>query len=53
MQQWLQNFAYRTETGPGVFALAGLSALAIALATVGWHAFKAARINPADSLRSE
>jgi putative ABC transport system permease protein len=46
MQQWLQNFAYRIEIGIGVFLLAGFSALAVALATVGWQALKAAFTNP-------
>lgn len=53
MQQWLQNFAYRIEIGLGVFLLAGLTALAIALATVGWHALIAAGRNPVESLRNE
>jgi len=53
MQQWLQNFAYRIEIGAGVILLAGSAALAVALATVGWQAAKAARMNPADSLRNE
>lgn len=53
MQQWLQNFAYRIEIGFGIILLAGVTALSIALATVGWHALKAARMNPAESLRNE
>jgi putative ABC transport system permease protein len=50
---WLQNFAYRISIGWWVFALAGLLAVFIALATVGYHALKAAMSNPVKSLRTE
>jgi putative ABC transport system permease protein len=49
----LQGYAYRAEIGIGTFALAGGAALAVALLTVGRQALKAARVAPADSLRSE
>jgi putative ABC transport system permease protein len=50
---WLQGFAYRTGIGWQVFAVAGMSTLLIALATVSLQAVKAALANPVDSLRSE
>ena len=53
MQRWLEDFAYRINLGPGVFLLAGAAALSIALATVSYQAFNAARANPTDALRSE
>ncbi len=53
MNQWLQNFAYRIEIGPGIFVIAGSAALLIALATVSWQSVKAALMNPVNSLRSE
>jgi putative ABC transport system permease protein len=53
MNQWLADFAYRIEIGPGIFALAGASALVIALFTVSWQSIKAAVANPVESLRSE
>ncbi|MBO6585360.1 MAG: ABC transporter permease [Gracilimonas sp.] len=53
MNQWLADFAYRIEIGPGIFALAGGAALIIALLTVSWQSIKAAVANPVDSLRSE
>lgn len=53
MNQWLTNFANRTDIGIGTFALAGLLALVIALATVSWQSIKAAVANPVKSLRSE
>ena len=53
MNQWLSDFAYRIEIGAGIFILAGLSAVCIALATVSWQSIRAAVANPVDSLRSE
>ncbi|WP_128546005.1 ABC transporter permease [Larkinella soli] len=53
MEQWLQEFAYRIRIEPGVFALAGLTALGVALLTVSFQALKAALMNPVKSLRSE
>ncbi|PLX24493.1 MAG: hypothetical protein C0599_02085 [Salinivirgaceae bacterium] len=53
MYQWLENFAFKTDLSWWVFALAGLSALLIALITVSWQTFKAARRNPVEALRYE
>lgn len=53
MNSWLQNFASRVAIGIWVFLLAGSLALAIALATVGYQAVRAALSNPVDSLRYE
>lgn len=53
MHAWLQGFAYRTPVGVWVFALAGLLAVLIALATVSFQAIKAAMANPVKSLRTE
>jgi len=53
MNQWLLEFAYRVPVSWWVFPLAGLAALAIAIATVSFQAAKAATANPIDSLRSE
>jgi putative ABC transport system permease protein len=39
--------------GPGVFALAGLLALGIAVTTVSYHALRAATTNPVSTLRTE
>jgi putative ABC transport system permease protein len=51
--RWLEGFAYRIDLGAGVFAGAGLVALAVALATVGTQAWRAARADPTRALRSE
>jgi putative ABC transport system permease protein len=53
MNQWLQSFAYRIEISWLVFFIAGVSALLIALLTVGYQAIKAGLANPIEALRSE
>ncbi|MEX1240511.1 MAG: ABC transporter permease [Cyclobacteriaceae bacterium] len=53
LREWLADFAYRIEIGAGVFLLAGLGALLIALATVSWQSIRAALANPVDSLKDE
>jgi ABC-type antimicrobial peptide transport system permease subunit len=53
MSQWLQSFAYRTDIGLTVFAVAGISILAITLITVSYQAIKTAIANPVKSLRTE
>jgi putative ABC transport system permease protein len=53
MNKWLENFAYKTQPNWWVFVFAGLLALAIALITVSWQSYKAARQNPVESLKYE
>ena len=53
MNKWLEGFAYKVNISWQVFALAGLSALFIALLTIVFQAIKAAIANPVKSLRSE
>ncbi len=53
MNKWLHNFAYRADLGWPVFALAGGTALLIALLTVSTQAIKAALANPVEALRYE
>ena len=53
MNNWLQDYSYRTTIQWWMFALAGLSALLIALITVSFQAIKAAIANPVKSLRME
>ncbi len=53
MNKWLEGFAYKTEMSWWVFALAGIIALVIALLTVSWQSFRAARMNPVEVLRDE
>lgn len=53
MDFWLKDFAYRIDIQWWMFALAGGSALLIALLTVSFHAVKASLANPVKSLRTE
>jgi len=50
MDGWLEDFAYRIDIGVGIFLLAGLVALIIALATVSYQSFKAAIANPVEAI---
>jgi putative ABC transport system permease protein len=53
MTHWLGDFAYRISIHWWVFALAAVLASIVALATVSFHAFKAAVVNPVKSLKME
>ncbi len=53
MRKWLQSYAYRVDLGYFVFIGALLLALFVALLSVGYQAIRAARANPAESLRYE
>jgi putative ABC transport system permease protein len=53
MNKWLQDYTYRINIGCGIFALAGILAIAIALITVSFQSIKAAMANPVKSLRTE
>ena len=53
MNKWLQDFAYRIDIGGLVFLYAGFFALLVAVITISFQAFKAARMNPVSSLRTE
>jgi putative ABC transport system permease protein len=53
MTLWLQNFAFRTNIRIGTFLLATAAALIIALATVSFHAGRAAVVDPVSALKHE
>ncbi len=53
MDRWLQHFAYRIELSATSFVLGSLLTYGIALLTVSTQAWKAARTNPAKTLRYE
>lgn len=53
MHSWLESFPYRTMISWWVFVVAGISAIVIAMGTVGVLAVKAANANPIHSLRNE
>lgn len=53
MSLWLKNFTYRIEIGVIPFIVSALIMFGISTLTVGYHALRAARINPAKSLKYE
>ncbi len=53
MQNWLQQYEYRTEISLWIFAVAGFGVLVIMLLTVSYQILKAALANPVKSLKSE
>jgi putative ABC transport system permease protein len=53
MNNWLQDFAYRTNISLWMFAAAGSIVVLIALLTISFRVIKAAIANPVKSLRTE
>jgi len=53
MRAFLQNYPFRISLGIGIFLISGLAAFGIAFLTVFYQTFKAARTDPADSLKYE
>jgi putative ABC transport system permease protein len=53
MSKWLLDYSYRISIGWGIFLIAGLLAIAIALITVSFQSIRAAIANPVKSLRTE
>ena len=51
--KWLQDFAYRIPVQAYVFIGTAIVTALIALCTVGFHAMRAALLNPVKSLRTE
>ena len=51
MSYWLEEFAYRTSLKPTTHIISGV--MAIAWITISFQSWKAARINPAQSLKNE
>ncbi|RAI88401.1 ABC transporter permease [Algoriphagus yeomjeoni] len=53
VQIWLREFAYQIEIQWWFFALTAVLGIGVAMLTVGIEAFRAARMNPVKSLKSE
>ena len=53
MNQWLTDYAYRTNIPWWLFVVVGCISLGIALLTVGFQAVKAAMANPVKSIKVE
>jgi len=53
MTNWQKRFAYKTDLSWWIFAVAGVSAILIAVLTVSWQSWRAATRNPIEALRYE
>jgi len=53
MQRWLRDFAFRVDIGWSVFAWSLLLTGVVALLTIGFRCWRAARANPVKALRAE
>ncbi len=53
MTNWLNNYAYRIEVGVLHFTGALAISLILAIATISFHAWRSASINPVEALRKE
>ena len=53
MQEWLAQFAYKIDLSVWVFLSAAMISLVVAWLTVSSQAWKAANVNPVESLKSE
>jgi len=53
MNSWLQNYVYRTNLSVMVFLIAAIITITITFMTISYKAYKAAILNPANSLRTE
>jgi ABC-type lipoprotein release transport system permease subunit len=53
MRKMLDRYAYSVGIGLEDFILSSLTALLIAMSAVSYHAVRAAKENPAESLRYE
>jgi putative ABC transport system permease protein len=53
MNSWLQNFSFRITINPIVFVITGVTLVLVCWITLGFLTMKTARINPAETLKSE
>lgn len=53
INRWLENFAYRTPMHWWIFLTSGVIISLIVIVTVSWQSWKAANMNPVDSLKNE
>jgi putative ABC transport system permease protein len=53
MSNWLEGYVYRTDLGFMLFVAAGVVTVLITIITIGYKAYQAAVLNPAESIRTE
>ena len=53
MDQWLEEFAFKTGIGFWVIGFAALTCFVLAMGTVFFQSYKSIKASPVDSLKSE
>ena len=53
MTKWLESFASKTSLDWWLFVLTGFGVLSVSVAAVSWQSWRAATINPVDTLKTE
>ena len=53
MTKWLESFASKTSLDWWLFLVTGLGVLSVSVAAVSWQSWRAATINPVDTLKME
>lgn len=53
MQDWLENFEYRTSINPVFFMIAAAIGIVVVVVIVGLHSIRLSRINPVKVLKAE
>ena len=53
MNKWLADFKFKIAIGWELFAWSMAAGLLVAMATVSYHALRAAMVNPAETLKYE
>jgi len=53
MHRWLENYAYKTTISWWIFVVTGIVSYIITMITIGYQSYRAAVVNPVETLRSE
>ncbi|MBE0647915.1 MAG: ABC transporter permease [Bacteroidales bacterium] len=53
MHRWLENYAYKTTISWWIFVVTGIASYIITMITIGYQSYRAAVVNPVETLRSE
>ncbi len=53
VEQWLENFEYQAGISYSIFGIAVVLTLVTTIGIIGWHAARAARLNPSEALKAE
>lgn len=53
MNDWLQNFTFRTTISPVIFVISGMTLLILAWLTLSYLLWKISNINPVETLKNE